>query len=395
MQEKKLFLLDAYALIYRSYYAFIKNPRINSKGVNTSAIFGFVNTLEDVLKKENPSHIAVGFDPSGPTFRHEAYELYKAQREETPEVIRQSVPIIKEIIKAYNIPIIEVPGFEADDVIGTLAKLAEKEGFDTYMMTPDKDYGQLVSENVFMYRPKYGDKEFEVMGVNEIKAKFLLRLKMVIPYSYASILLHETTEDPDTIRLTTPICIPEAFTEAENEYMKVADEDHLLWLLHSREPRLVRESDLLEDQQRLNSPLYVHCYRKYNIFDSMQYASVYQQELLGILTLFRTEKDGPFTNEDMFYLQAIGMHLNAVLYQITHSLPQTNDLKQTLARLKNTCHLTNRELQIAEQIYQYRNNDEIAGSLGIRENTLQKHLQNIFRKTNVTSRWELLRFRMQ
>ena len=117
----------------------------------------------------------------------------------------------------------------------------------------------------------------------------------------------------------------------------------------------------------------------------MQYASVYQQELLGILTLFRTEKDGPFTNEDMFYLQAIGMHLNAVLYQITHSLPQTNDLKQTLARLKNTC----------QQSYQYRNNDEIAGSLGIRENTLQKHLQNIFRKTNVTSRWELLRFRMR
>ena len=236
---------------------------------------------------------------------------------------------------------------------------------------------------------------YSCTSLNEIKAKFLLRLKMVIPYSYASILLHETTEDPDTIRLTTPICIPESFTEAENEYMKVADEDHLLWLLHSREPRLVRESDLLEDQQRLNSPLYVHCYRKYNIFDSMQYASVYQQELLGILTLFRTEKDGPFTNEDMFYLQAIGMHLNAVLYQITHSQPQTNDLKQTLAYLKNTCHLTNRELQIAEQIYQYRNNDEIAGSLGIRENTLQKHLQNIFRKTNVTSRWALLRFRMQ
>ena len=162
---------------------------------------------------------------------------------------------------------------------------------------------------------------YSCTSLNEIKAKFLLRLKMVIPYSYASILLHETTEDPDTIRLTTPICIPEAFTEAENEYMKVADEDHLLWLLHSREPRLVRESDLLEDQQRLNSPLYIHCYRKYNIFDSMQYASVYQQELLGILTLFRTEKDGPFTNEDMFYLQAIGMHLNAVLYQITHSLP--------------------------------------------------------------------------
>ena len=168
----KLFLLDAYALIYRAYYALIKNPRINSKGFNTSAILGFVNTLEDVLKKENPTHIGVAFDPSGPTFRHEAYEQYKAQREETPEVIRLSVPIIKDIIRAYRIPILEVPGYEADDVIGTLATEAGKRGITTYMMTPDKDYGQLVGENVFMYRPKYGDKEFEVMGVEQVKAKF-------------------------------------------------------------------------------------------------------------------------------------------------------------------------------------------------------------------------------
>ena len=168
----KLFLLDAYALIYRAYYALIKNPRINSKGFNTSAILGFVNTLEDVLKKENPTHIGVAFDPSGPTFRHEAYEQYKAQREETPEVIRLSVPIIKDIIRAYRIPILEVQGYEADDVIGTLATEAGKRGITTYMMTPDKDYGQLVSENVFMYRPKYGDKEFEVMGIEQVKAKF-------------------------------------------------------------------------------------------------------------------------------------------------------------------------------------------------------------------------------
>ncbi len=168
----KLFLLDAYALIYRAYYAFIKNPRLNSKGFNTSAILGFVNTLEDVLKKENPTHIGVAFDPPGPTFRHEAYEQYKAQREETPEAIRLSVPIIKDIIRAYRIPILEVPGFEADDVIGTLATQAGKQGIKTYMMTPDKDYGQLVTENVFMYRPKYGDKEFEVMGIEQIKAKF-------------------------------------------------------------------------------------------------------------------------------------------------------------------------------------------------------------------------------
>ena len=169
---EKLFLLDAYALIYRAYYAFIKNPRINSKGFNTSAIMGFVNTLEDVLKKEQPTHIGIAFDPAGPTFRHEAYEQYKAQREETPEVIRLSVPIIKDIIRAYRIPILEVSGYEADDVIGTLATEAGRKGITTYMMTPDKDYGQLVSDNVFMYRPKYGDKEFEVMGIAEVKAKF-------------------------------------------------------------------------------------------------------------------------------------------------------------------------------------------------------------------------------
>ena len=169
--ENKLFLLDAYALIYRAYYAFIKNPRINSKGFNTSAILGFVNTLEEVLKKENPTHIGVAFDPAGPTFRHEAFEQYKAQREETPETIRLSVPIIKEIIRAYRIPILEVPGYEADDVIGTLATEAGKQGVPTYMMTPDKDYGQLVSDKVFMYRPKHTGG-FEVMGIEEVKSKF-------------------------------------------------------------------------------------------------------------------------------------------------------------------------------------------------------------------------------
>lgn len=169
----KLFLLDAYALIYRAYYAFIKNPRINSKGLNTSAILGFVNTLEEVLNKEQPTHIGIAFDPSGPTFRHEAYPEYKAQREETPEGIRTAVPIIKDIIRAYRIPILEMPGFEADDVIGTLATQAGKlEDTETFMMTPDKDYGQLVSERVKIYRPKFGDKEFEVMGVKEVTEKF-------------------------------------------------------------------------------------------------------------------------------------------------------------------------------------------------------------------------------
>ena len=168
----KLFLLDAYALIYRAYYGFIKNPRINSKGENTSAILGFVNTLEDVLGRENPQYIGVAFDPSGSTFRHEAYKPYKAQREETPEAIRFAVPIIKDILKAYNIPVIEVKGYEADDVIGTLAKQSQQmEGIQTYMMTPDKDYGQLVAPNVHIYKPRH-DGGFDTIGEKEIIDKY-------------------------------------------------------------------------------------------------------------------------------------------------------------------------------------------------------------------------------
>ncbi len=170
----KLFLLDAYALIYRSYYAFIKSPRINSKGQNTSAIFGFVNTLHELLRQENPTHIAVAFDPAGKTFRHEMYEQYKAQREETPEDIKLAVPYIKSIIEAYNIKLVEVPGYEADDAIGTIAKQAENEGFEVYMMTPDKDYGQLTSQKVKIYKPKYGDSGFEVLDADAVMSKYAL-----------------------------------------------------------------------------------------------------------------------------------------------------------------------------------------------------------------------------
>ena len=169
---KRLFLLDAYALIYRAYYAFMRMPRINSKGMNTSAIFGFVNTLDDVLTREKPTHLAVVFDPSGPTFRHEAYEEYKANREATPEDIRMAVPIIKQIVEAYRIPVIEVPGYEADDVIGTLAGLAEKEGFEVLMMTPDKDYGQLVTEYIKIYKPRFGGSGFDTLGVAEVLEKW-------------------------------------------------------------------------------------------------------------------------------------------------------------------------------------------------------------------------------
>ena len=166
----KLFLIDAYALIYRSYYAFINNPRINSKGLNTSAVMGFCNTLNEVLTKEHPSHIGVAFD-HGLTFRNEAFPQYKAQREETPEDIKRSVPIIKDILTAYHIPVLQVDGFEADDVIGTLALKAGQQGVDTYMLTPDKDYAQLVRSNVYMYRPRHGGG-YETMGPDEVNQKY-------------------------------------------------------------------------------------------------------------------------------------------------------------------------------------------------------------------------------
>jgi DNA polymerase-1 len=176
---QKLFLLDAYALIYRSYYAFIKNPRINSKGLNTSAIMGFLNTLNEVLTKEQPTHIGVAFDPHGPTFRSEAFPEYKAQREETPEDIRKAVPIIKDLLKAYRIPILQVDGFEADDVIGTLAEKAGSIGIPTYMLTPDKDYGQLVKDNVFIFRPRHGGG-YETMGPKEVCKKYDIPSPMAV-----------------------------------------------------------------------------------------------------------------------------------------------------------------------------------------------------------------------
>lgn len=171
-QTKKLFLLDAYALIFRSYYAFIKNPRITSKGMNTSAIFGFLLTLREVLQKQKPSHIAVVFDTPAPTFRHEMYKDYKATRDETPEDIKIAVPYIKRLLEAYKIPVIDCPGFEADDVIGTLARKASEKGFTTYMMTPDKDFAQLVSDTIFMYKPSRSGNESMQWGVQQVKQEF-------------------------------------------------------------------------------------------------------------------------------------------------------------------------------------------------------------------------------
>ena len=170
-QQKRLFLLDAYALIFRGYYAFIKNPRINSKGLDTSAILGFTNSLLDVIKRERPDHLAVCFDKGGSADRLEVFPEYKANRDETPEGIKVAVPYIYKILEAMHIPIMVKEGYEADDIIGTLAKKAEKEGYQTYMVTPDKDFAQLVSDNIFMYRPMFGGG-YETWGVEEVKEKF-------------------------------------------------------------------------------------------------------------------------------------------------------------------------------------------------------------------------------
>jgi len=169
---KKLFLLDAYALIYRAHFAFTKNPRINSKGHNTSVPFGFTNTLLEVIQKQKPTHLAVAFDTSAPTFRDEIFTEYKATRQETPEDIRSSLPIVKEILKGFNIPILALDGYEADDIIGTLAKRAEQEGFDVYMMTPDKDFGQLVTDKVKLYKPAYMGNAVDVLGPKEVCEKW-------------------------------------------------------------------------------------------------------------------------------------------------------------------------------------------------------------------------------
>ncbi len=170
--QKRLFLLDAYALIFRGYYAFIKNPRINSKGMDTSAIMGFMNSLMDVIKREKPDHLAVAFDKGGSDYRFEMYHEYKAHRDETPEAIKIAVPYIQELLRAMHIPIVEKAGFEADDLIGTLAKQAEKEGFQVFMVTPDKDFAQLVSDNIFMYKPARMGNDIEIWGIPEVLAKF-------------------------------------------------------------------------------------------------------------------------------------------------------------------------------------------------------------------------------
>lgn len=226
----------------------------------------------------------------------------------------------------------------------------------------------------------------------ELRDNALYRLRMLIPYSYASILLADTSSDAQILYQEEPFCIPTSFAEAEMEYIKHSEEDPLLWVTGSHESTLVRESDLLDDESRLQSPLYLHCYKKYNIFDTLQLSIVYNQIFLGVLTLFRTRIDGCFTEDDMFFLRSLGTHLNLAMYHILKE-PDTKDRQETLAELSQKFELTNRETEILSLIFDFKSMSDISEELELRENTVQKHMQNIFRKMNVSSKWELLQFR--
>ncbi|HIS25354.1 MAG TPA: hypothetical protein IAA57_00360 [Candidatus Pullilachnospira intestinigallinarum] len=229
-------------------------------------------------------------------------------------------------------------------------------------------------------------------SLEDLKNDFLVPLKMLVPYSFASILLTDPSAGTDEIRFGRAVCIPDSFEEAENIYMDRLDEDPLLWILHTKESTLVRESELLPEEERLSSPLYRSCYQKYHIFDSVQYSIVYRQKMLGILTLYHTRIDGTFTNEDMFRLRSLGIHLNAALHNLLEGRPPEAVTEQKrLDHFRLSCGLTPRETQILQLLLTFSSNEEITDALGISTHTLQKHMQNIFRKTGVSSRWELLK----
>ena len=229
-------------------------------------------------------------------------------------------------------------------------------------------------------------------SLEDIKENFFQRLKLIVPFSYASILLKKN-EDPEDVTLCNPICYPDYFTEAEEAYLAYEpDADYMMWNLYAKESKLLRSSAILDEQTRLNSPLYVNCYRKFDIYDDMQFTIAHNGRLLGLLTLYRTSIDGAFTTDDMFFIRALGMHLNTIMHHILsprHAGHLSNE--KQLSDMKDRYCLTRREVEILSHLYQFETNAEIADALGIRENTLQKHLQNLFRKLNVTSKWEILR----
>ena len=229
-------------------------------------------------------------------------------------------------------------------------------------------------------------------SLEDIKENFFQRLRLIVPFSYAIILLNKHP-DSDDVALCNPICYPEAFLEAEEAYLAYEpDADYMVWNLYAKESKLLRSSAILDEQTRLNSPLYKNCYQKFDVYDDMQFTIVHDGRLLGLLTLYRTSIDGAFATDDMFFIRALGMHLNTVMHRLLGTKParSISDEKR-LSDMKERFCLTGREVEILSHLYRFESNAEIADALGIRENTLQKHLQNLFRKLNVTSKWEVLR----
>ena len=227
-------------------------------------------------------------------------------------------------------------------------------------------------------------------NISDIDESFFQRLKMIVPFEYASLFLHDETAD-NPFSLSKPVCFPASFQEAELQYAQFAGEDDLLWILHGKESQLIRESAVLDEKHRLNSPLYRKCYRKYNIYDSLQCTIVFQQKFLGVLTLFRTRPNGTFVSDDMFYLSAIAIHLNPVLYRMIFEMSSGNSDRTSGLSCLSEYPLTARETEILKCLLNFQDNEEIAETLHIKETTLNKHLQNLFRKLEVRSRWELLR----
>lgn len=232
---------------------------------------------------------------------------------------------------------------------------------------------------------------YSCKNLDAIKSDFLPQLRMLIPFSHASLLLARKSDDGMRVIFSDPVCIPDYFTEAEVEYIKYADEDRLLWLTLTKEASLVQDSDLRNDDERLSDPIYLRCYKKYGIYDNVQYSIFYKERLLGVLTLFRTKADGLFGSDDIFYLRALGQHINRVIYDMSRhgaALKRTADIKGLAQGLG----LTVREEQLLGLVFDFKSNSEIALELNLSENTVQKHLQNIFRKAKVSSKWDLMRY---
>ena len=226
--------------------------------------------------------------------------------------------------------------------------------------------------------------------LSDINETFFKRLQMLLPFSYGSLFFHKGDASSD-IELSDPVCYTAYFAEAEQDYLKSSDDDYLLWILHARESKLIRESDIIDDADRLNSPLYRGCYHKYDIYDSMQLTIVHNGRLYGVLSLFRTKSDGTFSNDDMFFLQSLGMHLNLAISRLIDSSDTHNSTSLSVSDFSKIYGLTSREADIFQAITHFMENKQIAATMNISENTLQKHLQNLFRKFGVGSKWELMK----